>query len=80
MNMNDEIRDNLYDLYASYRHHKQLFEYWQNHKTLKSEDEIRERIDYIIKNKVAQRDEISTLLWVLGEKENEIDSKTKNAS
>lgn len=69
--MNDEIKDNLYDLYASYRHHKQLFDYWQNHKTLKSEDEIRERIDYIIKNKIAQRDEISTLLWVLGEKENE---------
>ena len=71
MKMNDEIKDNLYDLYASYRHHKQLFDYWQNHKTLKSEDEIRERIDYIIKNKIAQRDEISTLLWVLGEKENE---------
>ena len=77
--MNNEIKDNLYDLYASYRHHKQLFNYWQNHKTLKSEDEIRERIDYIIKNKIAQRDEISTLLWVLGEK-NEIDSKTENAS
>ena len=72
MKMNDEIKDNLYDLYASYRHHKQLFDYWQNHKTLKSEDEIRKRIDYIIKNKIAQRDEISTLLWVLGEKnENE---------
>ena len=72
MKMNDEIKDNLYDLYASYRHHKQLFDYWQNHKTLKSEDEIRERIDYIIKNKIAQRDEITTLLWVLGEKnENE---------
>ena len=66
--MNDEIKDNLYDLYASYRHHKQLFDYWQGHKTLKSEDEIRERIDYIIKNKIAQRDEITTLLWVLGEK------------
>lgn len=63
----DEIKDNLYDLYASYRHHKQLFDYYQEHKSLKSETEIKDRIEYILKNKVKQRDEITTLMWVLGE-------------
>lgn len=71
MIVNNEIKDNLFDLYASYRHHKELFEYYQSHKNLKSEAEIRARIDYIIENKIKQKDEISTLLWVLGESNNE---------
>ena len=72
--MNDnEIKDNLYDLYAAYRHHKQLFDYWKAHhnKNLKTEDEIRDRIKYILKNKLSQKDEISALMWVLGEDKNE---------
>lgn len=67
----NEIKDNLYDLYASYRHHKELFEYYQSHKNLKSEDEIRARIEYITKNKLKQNSEIDALFWVLGEIENE---------
>ena len=65
--MNEKIKDNMYDLYASYNQHKLLFKYYQDHKNLKSEEEIKERIEYITKNKINQRDEISTLLWVLGE-------------
>ena len=38
---------------------------------LKSEDEIRERIEYMTKNKLKQRNEIETLRWVLGEYEDE---------
>lgn len=66
--MNERIKDNLYDLYASVNHHKLLFNFYSEHKNLKSEKEIKERINYILKNKITQRDEISTLLWVLGEK------------
>ena len=72
--MNDNIKDNMYDLHALYRQHKNLFEYWQEHKKLKSESEIRARIQYILKNKVAQKDEISALLWVLGD---DVNANTK---
>lgn len=68
--MNNEIKDNLYDLYASYRHHKQLFDYWQQNKSMRSKDEIQERIGYLKKNsKINQRTELETLLWVLNEVE-----------
>jgi hypothetical protein len=30
---------------------------------------MRNRIDYILKNKVKQRDEIATLCWILGEED-----------
>jgi len=77
--MNDnEIKDSLYDLYNSYNHHKKLFQFYQSHKSIKSENDIRERINYIAKNKVKQKSEIETLLWVLGEKINDIDNKTKD--
>lgn len=65
--MKSSIADNLYDLYASYRQHKELFEFYQKFKNMKNVDEIKSRIDYIKKNKVKQRSELSTLLWILGE-------------
>lgn len=65
--MDEDIKENLYDLYASYRHHKQLFEFYQQHKRIKGEQEIRDRIDYIKKHKIKPRNELETLLWVLGE-------------
>ena len=43
--MNEKIKDNMYDLYASYNQHKLLFKYYQDHKNLKSEEEIKERIE-----------------------------------
>ena len=67
---NDIIKDNLFDLYASYRHHKQLFEFYKDHKNIKGKQQIKERIDYIKKNKINQRNELETLLWVLGEIDN----------
>lgn len=62
------IKENLFDLYSSYHQHIQLFEYWKHNKNLKTRDEILERIKYIQENKINQRNEIETLLWVLGEK------------
>lgn len=62
----EEIKENLYDLYAAYRHHKQLFEFYLNHKNIKSEEDIKNRIEYIKKNKVKQRNELETLLWIIG--------------
>lgn len=65
--MTEDIKENLYDLYASYRQHKQLFEFYTQHKNIKGEQEIRDRIDYIKKHKIKPRNELETLLWVLGE-------------
>lgn len=60
-----EIKDNLYDLYASYSQHKALFEYYQQNKSMRTKEEIAERIEYIKKNKISQRNELESLLWVL---------------
>lgn len=67
----NEIKDNLYDLYASYRQHKQLFEFWKKYQKIKNEDDIRERMEYIKKNNVKQRSEIETLAWILNEVDDE---------
>lgn len=34
-----------------------------------SSDDLRKRIRYILQNKVRQRDEISTICWILGEED-----------
>lgn len=67
----NKIKENLFDLYTLVHQHKALYEYYQEHKTIKSETEIKERIDYILKNKIKQKDEISTLLWVIGKDKKE---------
>lgn len=65
--MKGVIKDNLYDLYDSYNQHKLLFEFWKQNRDIKTKEEIKDRINYIIKNKIKQRNEIETLLWVIGE-------------
>lgn len=65
--MKGVIKDNLYDLYDSYNQHKLLFEFWKQNRAIKTKEEIKDRINYIIKNKIKQRNEIETLLWVIGE-------------
>ena len=68
--MNNNIKDNLYDLYSSYHQHKQLFEFYQKFKNIKNEEDVRERIEYLKKNpKVKQRTELETLLWIINEVE-----------
>ena len=71
MIVDNEIKNNIYDLYASYRQHKQLFEFWKKYQNIKNESEIRERIEYLKKNKIKQRNELETLLWILNEVDNE---------
>ncbi|MBS7020383.1 MAG: hypothetical protein KH135_00720 [Firmicutes bacterium] len=66
MGVNKKIKDNLYDLYASYSQHRALFEYYQQNKSMRTRKEIEERIKYIKKNKINQRNELETLYWVLG--------------
>lgn len=67
---NDGIKDNLHDLYASYGQHKQLFEFWKKYQHIKSEEDIRARIEYLKKNpKINQRTELETLLWLICEVE-----------
>lgn len=70
--MSKEVtKPSLYCLYELYRNYKFLYEFWerrQNERVI-SDQEMRDRIDYILKNKVKQRDEISTLCWILGEED-----------
>ena len=68
---NNKIKDNLYDLYAAYRQHKALYDFWKSFRGMKSVDEIKERIEYIKKNKINQRNEIETLMWVINLDEKE---------
>ena len=58
-------------LYRLYHNYKFLYEYWQKNRNTRvvSEQEMRDRINYILKNKIKQRDEISTLCWILGEED-----------
>lgn len=60
-------------LYKAYKDYTYLYDFLRDskeeHKYAVSEDEMRSRIKYILKNKVKQRDEISTLCWILGEED-----------
>ena len=68
MNNKDNIKDNMYALYEVYNQYKLLYNFYQKYKSIKNEEDIRERIEYLKKNpKCSMRDEISTLLWVIGE-------------
>lgn len=67
--MNDKIQDDLRPLYKCYAQYKMLFDYYQENKTVRSKEEIEERLEYIKKNKVKQRSEIETLLWFLNVEE-----------
>ena len=64
----NNIKDNMYALYEVYSQYKLLYRFYQKYKKIKNEEDIRERIEYLKKNpKCKMRDEISTLLWVIGE-------------
>ena len=64
----DSIKDNMYALYDVYNQYKLLYNFYQKYKSIKNEEDIRERIEYLRKNtKCSMRDEVSNLLWVIGE-------------
>lgn len=66
----DNIKDNMYALYEVYNQYKLLYAFYQKYKSIRNEEDIRERIEYLKKNpKCKQRDEINTLLWLLNEVE-----------
>ena len=66
--MNDEIQNNLKPLYRCYAQYKMLYDYYQDNKTMRSKEEIKERIEYLKKNpKIIQRNELECLMWVLKE-------------
>lgn len=80
--MNDYTELRISDLmdpgvfYKAYKDYAFAHKYIQEHqKEFKvSETQMRSRIQYILKNKINQRDEISTLCWILGEED---ERKTK---
>ena len=65
-------------VWETLNNYKILLEYYKNHRydNRPTDNEIREIIKYILDNKIAQRDEIATLYWILGEEDerNKIDS------
>lgn len=67
--MTERIRHepNLPALYAVVGSYKDLTEFYADHLNIKSESEIRARINYVIKHKLKQMNEIETLKWVIGE-------------
>ena len=71
MQMNkDSIKDNMYALYEVYNQYKLLYNFYQKYKSIKNEEDIRERIEYLKKNPACkQRTEIEALLWLLNEVE-----------
>lgn len=58
-------------LYRMYHNYRYLYEFWLKHREERviTNQDMRDRIDYILKNHVKQRDEISTLCWILGEED-----------
>ena len=58
-------------LYRAYKDYMYTFQFLQNNRQqhVVSDDEIRDRLNYLLHNKVRQRDEISTLCWILGEED-----------
>lgn len=63
-------------LYKAYKDYQYLHNYLKNNRQQHpvSNEQIKDRIQYLLKNKVKQRDEISTLCWVIGEED---ERKTK---
>lgn len=58
-------------LYRAYKDYTYLYNFLRRNREeyAVSKQEMRDRIDYILKNKVKQRDEIATLCWILGEED-----------
>lgn len=58
-------------LYRAYKDYMYLYKFLQENREQRavSDDEIRDRLNYLLHNKVKQRDEISTLCWILGEED-----------
>lgn len=58
-------------LYRLYKDYKYLYEFWEKNRDTRvvSNEDMRNRIKYLLKNNTKQRDEISTLCWILGEED-----------
>jgi len=61
---NEVSMSNISKAYGDY---KNLYNFYLEHKNIKSASEMRERIEYIKKRGIKQRTEIETLCWILGE-------------
>lgn len=56
------------NMWGAYGDYKDLFEFYQSQKNLKiTAQEMRDRVEYILKHGCNQRTEIETLCWILGE-------------
>lgn len=58
-------------LYRAYKDYMYMYEYLLKHEDERAvtNQELRDRRDYLLKNKIRQRDEISTICWILGEED-----------
>ena len=66
----EKITPRLGTLYDMYKYYKFLYFFWINHRDeerMVTNEDMRNRIKFILKNKCNQREEISTICWILGE-------------
>lgn len=58
-------------MWETVSNYKMLLEYYQNNhfRNMVSEEKIRARIRYVLDNGLKQKDEVATLYWVLGERD-----------
>lgn len=61
------IEPSLGSVYWIIKSYKELVNFYEQYKNIRSEEEIRDRIKYVLKHKLKQKNEIDTLKWVLGE-------------
>lgn len=61
------IEPSLGSVYWVIKSYKELVNFYEQYKNIRSEEEIRDRIKYVLKHKLKQKNEIDTLKWVLGE-------------
>lgn len=76
------VKENLYDLWTIVEQYKFLHNYyWERENSkykIKTRKQLEDRVRYILKNKLKQRGEIETILWVLGvDSLDEFDLETK---
>lgn len=58
-------------LYRAYKDYLYIYEYLLKYEDSRAvtNQQLRDRRDYLLKNKIKQRDEISTICWILGEED-----------
>ncbi len=67
---NLQVKDRCYsmkNINRTYGDFKDLLKFYEEHKKIISDDELRKRANHILKTGCKQRTELETIMWILGE-------------